>query len=51
MFSCEDCWREEEDAKGWVDVRLETDRGIEVLTYCPDCAVQFESDNVSPHDS
>ena len=34
MLSCEDCGREAAgSAKGWVAVRPETDRGVEVLTY------------------
>jgi hypothetical protein len=49
-MQCEDCGRRPEagESQGWVAVRLESDRGVEVLTYCADCATQFESDDISP---
>jgi hypothetical protein len=41
-----------ETPAGWVAVVLEKpERGGPVLlTYCPDCAVQFEDDDVRPLD-
>ena len=49
-MQCEDCDRRAQanESEGWATVRLESDRGIEVLTYCEDCAKQFESDDISP---
>jgi hypothetical protein len=46
----EDCGRTRKagESEGWVVVRLESTRGIEILTYCEHCAKQFESDDVSP---
>jgi hypothetical protein len=47
---CEDCGRraEADEGAGWVAVHLESDRGVEVLTYCENCAKQFELDDISP---
>jgi hypothetical protein len=52
-MQCEDCGRRPEagESEGWVAVRLEADRGVEILTYCEDCAKQFESDDSSPINS
>jgi hypothetical protein len=52
-MQCEDCGRRAEagETQGWVTVRLESDRGVEFLTYCEDCAKQFESDDISPINS
>jgi hypothetical protein len=49
-MQCEDCGRrtEADESEGWVAVRLESDRGVEVLTYCEDCAKQFEWHDISP---
>jgi hypothetical protein len=49
-MQCEDCDRRADanDSERWATVRLESDRGIEVLTYCDDCAKQFESGDISP---
>jgi hypothetical protein len=49
-MQCEDCGRRAEAGRseGWVAVRLESDRGVEVLTYCAACATQFESDDFAP---
>ena len=49
-MQCEDCGRraEADEGAGWVAVRLESDRGVEVLTYCENCAKQFELDDISP---
>jgi hypothetical protein len=52
-MQCEDCGRraEADRSEGWVAVRLESDRGVEVLTYCAACAKQFESGDSSPINS
>jgi hypothetical protein len=52
-MQCEDCGRraEADEGAGWVAVRLESDRGVEVLTYCENCANQFELDDISPINS
>jgi hypothetical protein len=34
-----------------VAVSLESDRGVEVLTYCENCAKQFELDDITPINS
>ena len=49
-MQCEDCGRRPEagEREGWVAVLLESDRGVEVLTYCADCAKQFEWHDISP---
>ena len=49
-MQCEDCGRrtEADESEGWVAVRLESDRGVEVLTYGEDCAKQFEWHHISP---
>jgi hypothetical protein len=52
-MQCEDCGRraEADEGAGWATVRLESDRGVEVLTYCENCAKQFELDDISPINS
>ena len=52
-MQCEDCGRraEADEGAGWVAVSLESDRGVEVLTYCENCAKQFELDDISPINS
>jgi hypothetical protein len=48
MLRCEDCGRESrDDDRGWIVVLLEKDAynpKREALTYCPDCARQFEDE-------
>ncbi len=57
MLRCEDCARESSgDERGWIAAVLKRDPDTcerVVLTYCPDCAEQFEGEgtSVSPTDS
>jgi hypothetical protein len=49
MLSCEDCGgTTDENTQGWVVVILESDEELVLLTYCPDCAAQFDPDDVWP---
>jgi len=51
MLLCEDCGHQSVAPRGWVAVRLERPEeqdGPIILVYCPDGAVQFEDDEVSP---
>jgi hypothetical protein len=53
MLRCDDCERESKTPTGWVAVVLDKpEQGRPVLLiYCPDCADQFEGENVTPLDS
>jgi hypothetical protein len=58
MLRCEDCGRRAaDDERGWIAIVLERDPDTGervVLTYCPDCAEQWEKgkgQSVSPTDS